>query len=44
MLEACVDRAGGTRGKRDVFITPDAKSLADAFGEIFAIDRSLRFL
>ena len=43
-LETCVDRAGGTFGHRDVFVTPDAQSLADAFGEIFAIDRSLRFL
>ena len=44
LMETCVDLTGGTFGHRDVFVTPDAQSLTDAFGEIFAIDRSLRFL
>ena len=32
-----------TRIIRDVYITPDAESMADAFNELFAFRRNLRF-
>ena len=44
LMETCVDWTGGTEGQRDVFVTPNAKALTDAFAEIFAVRRSLRFL
>ena len=43
-LERCVDAAGGTPGRQDVFVTPDAQAIEDAFVELFTIRRNLRFL
>ena len=43
-LESCVDRTGGTRGRQDVFVTPDAAALNQAFHDIFVMRRNLRFL
>ena len=43
-LEACVDRAGGTAGTRDVHIAPTKAALETAFREIFTIRSNLRFL
>lgn len=43
-LEACVDKAGGTAGTRDVHIAPTKAALETAFREIFTIRSNLRFL
>ena len=43
-LERCVDQAGGTWGRDDVFVTRNADELRTAFAEIFAIEQTLRFL
>ena len=44
ILESCVDAAGGTPGHQDVFVTPDAEALENAFTELFTVRRNLRFL
>lgn len=44
VLEQCVDAAGGTPGHQDVYLTPTAAMLADAFAELFTVRRNLRFL
>ncbi|MDE0422914.1 MAG: hypothetical protein OXK76_18765 [Gammaproteobacteria bacterium] len=43
-LEQCVDAAGGTPGHQDVYVTPSAATLADAFADAFEVRRNLRFL
>ena len=44
VLEQCVDAAGGTPGHDEVYLTPSAATLADAFAELFTVRRNLRFL
>ena len=44
VLESCVDAASGTPGHQDVFVTPDAEALDDAFTALFTVRRNLRFL
>lgn len=44
LLESCVDAAGGDPNVNDVFVTPNAKDLEDAFAEMFVTRRRLRFL
>ncbi|MXY55506.1 MAG: hypothetical protein F4029_09385 [Gammaproteobacteria bacterium] len=44
VLEQCVDAAGGTPGHDDVYLTPSAATLADAFADLFTVRRNLRFL
>lgn len=45
LLDACMDRTGaGEQGRLDVFVTPDAAALNQAFNEIFVMRRNLRFL
>ena len=43
-LERCVDAAGGTSGRQDVFVTPDAEAIENAFSTLFTVRRNLRFL
>ncbi len=43
VLKECVRRAGGDP-ERDVYVTPTAQGLANAFTELFTIRRNLRFL
>ncbi|MCY4012688.1 MAG: hypothetical protein OXG82_08245 [Gammaproteobacteria bacterium] len=43
VLEQCVDAAGGNPSQRDVFVTPGADDLIDAFEQVFTIRRNLRF-
>ena len=43
-LERCVDAAGGTSGRQDVFVTPDAEAIQEAFSTLFTVRRNLRFL
>ena len=44
VLEQCVDAAGGTPGHQDVYVTPTAATLADAFAQLFTVRRNLRFV
>ncbi|MDE0658793.1 MAG: hypothetical protein OXI79_03995 [Gammaproteobacteria bacterium] len=44
VLEQCVDAAGGAPGHQDVYVTPTAATLADAFADLFSVRRNLRFL
>lgn len=44
LLERCVDAAGGSPDRQDVFITPDAAELTSAMNQIFTHRRNLRFL
>ena len=44
VMEDCVDAAGGDPGEDDVFVTPDAASLGNAFAELFTVRRNLRFV
>ena len=43
-LERCVDAAGGDPAEDEVYVTPNADTLRDAFKDRFAIRRTLRFL
>ena len=43
-LERCIDQAGGIEGEQDVFVTPDSEAIQNAFQELFAVRRNLRFL
>ena len=43
-LERCVDAAGGASGRQDVFVTPDADAIENAFTTLFTVRRNLRFL
>ena len=44
LLENCIDAAGGDAGEMEMFVTPTAAALQDAFDEIFSIRHRLRFL
>ena len=44
LLEQCVDLAGGSPATEEVFVTPTAEAIEDAFRSVFTIRRNLRFL
>ncbi len=43
-LESCLDAAGGDPNLDEVFVTPNANALTQAFTDIFTVRRSLRIL